>query len=299
MSTTELSNLEGAVTTTAPSGALIAFQSRPKRKYTVDGEEVPSVSEILNILDKPGLPWWGMQVGVEGANELVKRGKLAYAQSTNGELIPVVVKDDVWAPATTQDIIDLLTAEKITVNHVKDKAAKRGGNVHDALEMYGMTKMLPVVENFPEEERGYVQSLRSFLDLVQGNMHTKGLEVMVASKEHRFAGRYDLDVVFDVSFPVVRKVFPKKNPVFVDVEPGPWLIDLKTSKGVYETHLFQLEAYEIARVECGHEPTVGRAVLHVQADGRYEFVPSPLGPDGFLKLRAAYDAIQEAKAALK
>jgi hypothetical protein len=38
--------------------------------------EVPSVTTVLGILDKPGLPWWGMKIGVEGVLELVRRGRL-------------------------------------------------------------------------------------------------------------------------------------------------------------------------------------------------------------------------------
>lgn len=312
MSTTELQQLEGAVITTAPSGTLeIQFQSKPRRQYMLrdlsvpigEGDvptwiEVPSVSEILNILDKPGLPWWGMKVGVDGLNELVKRGKVAFAQGPDG-LFPVVDKGGAWDAATNQEIVDLLTLEKLTTNHVKDKAASRGGNVHDALELWGQTKMLPVSESYPEEERGYVEALRAFLLLTQGNIETRGLEVMVGSLEHRFAGRYDLDVFFEKPFEVARRVFPKKKPAFMTVQAGPWCIDLKTSKSVYNTHLLQLEAYEIARRESGHEPNVGLAVLHVMPDGRYEFVPSTLGPEAFLKLRTAYDAVQDAEQALK
>ena len=56
------------------------------------------------------------------------------------------------------------------------------------------------------------------------------------------------------------------------VPAGSYLLDLKTSKRVYETHFLQLEAYEQASVECGYGPTDHRGVIHVTEDGRYEFV---------------------------
>lgn len=299
MSTTELQELEGAVTTTAPSGLEIVFRSKPKRCYVIDGTEVPSVSAVLDILDKPALKWWGMTVGVDGVNELVRLGLVKFATNDIGQLAPVVERDGVWAWAVRQEIVDLLTANKLTVNHVRDKASRRGGNVHDALELWGMTKMLPVVENYPEEERKYVEALRAFLELTQGNIEVEALEVMVGSKQYGYAGRFDLRATFAEPFEVACKVYPKKKPTFTTIEPGPWIIDLKTSKGVYLSHFQQLEAYNLAALECGYPETTGRAVLHVQEDGRYEFVPSKINAESFLALLKAKNELDRDEEAMK
>src|SRR5690242_3907680 len=95
---------EGTVEVT-PSGIPIYFASKPKRLYRIGPKaawmqehlgfllasaqelrsveaalgamhvvsisetgwkEVPSVTTVLGVLDKPALPWWGMKCGVEG-----------------------------------------------------------------------------------------------------------------------------------------------------------------------------------------------------------------------------------------
>ena len=45
-----------------------------KHAYQIDGKPVPSVTQILGVLDKPGLPWWGMKVGVAGVCALIDNG---------------------------------------------------------------------------------------------------------------------------------------------------------------------------------------------------------------------------------
>lgn len=79
-----------------PSGIAVRYSPSPKRKYEVvmtceescqacdtpeectalQWREVPSVTTVLGVLDKPGLPFWGNKIGVEGVAELVRRGEL-------------------------------------------------------------------------------------------------------------------------------------------------------------------------------------------------------------------------------
>ena len=66
----------GVAETVTPSGISIYFQAGPKRLYKLNGKEVPSMSDVLSILDKPGLPFWGQRVGVKAILELVDRGLL-------------------------------------------------------------------------------------------------------------------------------------------------------------------------------------------------------------------------------
>jgi hypothetical protein len=61
---------------TVPAGYTIDFYTAPKRAYHIDGVEVPSVTTVLGVLDKSGLPWWAQGVAVEGILELVSRGLL-------------------------------------------------------------------------------------------------------------------------------------------------------------------------------------------------------------------------------
>ena len=103
---------EGTVEVT-PSGIPVYYQSKPKRLYRIgpivpdisDDEfaqeeaqylysdeslltearaentswrEIPSVTTVLGVLDKPALPYWGNKIGADGVLELVRRGKLVW-----------------------------------------------------------------------------------------------------------------------------------------------------------------------------------------------------------------------------
>ncbi len=275
-----------------PNGMGIIFQWEPKRSYRVrsgpvakdqehlapllqDGwSEVPSVTEVLDVLDKKGLPWWGMKVGVEGAIKLHNTGKLRPAVMPDAAYPLLAIQGDMeqLVVATTENVIDLLTANKLTVNHVRDQAGERGRAVHDALELWAKNGTMPDPAMFPPEEAGYVIGLVQFLNDTKAIPHA--CEVMVGSIKHGYAGRYDVRLEIPEECQVVFHRTPVRGPQYAILSPGHLLADLKTSKGVYPSHSRQLEAYEEASVECGYDPTDARGILHVGADGTYEFVRS-------------------------
>ena len=184
-------------------------------------------------------------------------------------------------PATKQEIVALLVEEKLSTNHVRDKAGARGLAVHDAFETWCATGNKPDPSIFPDEERGYVEGLNAFLDDV--NPEPYAAEVMVGSVEHGFAGRYDARLCIEKECQVVYHRTPVRGPKYATLKQGVLLCDLKTSKGTYmESHGRQLEAYELASVECGYDPTTARGILHVNADGGYELVRSICTGQDFL-----------------
>ena len=241
-----------------PSGIEIYYQAGPKRLYRIRNAgitpkwiEPPSVSKVLDILEKGGLPWWGMKVGVQGVITL---------HNEHGR--DLVVGD------TVDGIVDLLKKYKLTVNDVRDSAGDRGQNVHDALELWAKNGVPPQPAVYALEEQGYVSALADFL--VDSGAEPVRSEVMVASMKHKYAGRYDLDTQIPNGAEVVVKTFPKMKDIRMRIPGGLYLLDLKTSKDVYDTHFIQLEGYEAGRIECGYEPTLYRGVIHVTEDGRYE-----------------------------
>jgi hypothetical protein len=293
-----------------PSGIPVYYQSKPKRCYLIgpnplntgrliaiglsgpdllgyltdDWREVPSVTTVLGVLDKPALPWWGMTIGVQGVFELIQRGVLLINCEAN-DFDPVVI---------TPEIVDMLTEHKLTVNHVRDKAGNRGQAVHDAFEAWARTGLKPDPSIFPDEERGYVEGLLAFLADVP-TIEPLAAEVLVASVEHGFAGRYDIRFRTSEPHDVVVHRTPKKGPQYRRLAPGIYLGDLKTSKGIYASHSRQLEAYEQASIESGYEPTVARGILHVGADGTYEFVRSWATFEDFRVVLDVWQSDQEMK----
>lgn len=80
-----------------PSGICVYFQAGPKRLYRLreksvakagfpdhvnpaysDWKDVPSVSEILDVLEKGGLTVWAERIGVNAILELVRLGELQW-----------------------------------------------------------------------------------------------------------------------------------------------------------------------------------------------------------------------------
>lgn len=299
-------------TTVVPAGYSIAYwdgqDEGTRRHYEIDGEEAASVTTILGCLDKPALPWWGMKVGAEGVLELIKSGLLVPATHPieNHPTLAWMPGDGLSYVADVDAIVKLLTQEKLTTNHVRDKAAVRGVNAHDALERWCAIGEPPDPNDYPLEERGYVQGLLNFINDTQGNFQPDEQEIVVGSKEHLFAGRYDLrahttgEIRLVTSAYTTKGEIRKRGPKYTTVPAGiKILCDAKTSKGIYGSHLLQLEGYEGASVECGYEPTDARAVIHLTRDGLYEFKRARASYEDFLAILATYHALARVEEALK
>jgi hypothetical protein len=221
----------------------------PTRWYVVNGETVASVTQILDVLHKPALVWWGMQIGVKGLRAL------------RDDYENLLEHDE-------ETLVELLTENKLTVNHIRDAAATRGQSVHAALEAFARERTIPSLIAFPEEDRGYVQALAQWLYDVKPEF--LATEVMVGSAEHGYAGRYDLRVR-------------------LDGREG--IVDAKTSKKVWhQSQMPQLAAYDEAAVECGAEPTDFQAVLRLDKDGSYELEESCATIEDFIAVKAAFDS---------
>src|SRR4051812_35750669 len=112
--------------------------------------------------------------------------------------------------ATRESVMELLVEEKLTVNHQTDKAAHRGVNVHSALETWCSSGHIPETDLYEDHERGYVEGLSRFIAAINHVAEVDGMEVMVGSLEHLYAGRFDL--VLNISQPVevVTKCYPKR-----------------------------------------------------------------------------------------
>jgi hypothetical protein len=311
--------------TQTPSGIEVAYQEKPKRGYRVRAplavtsaidskdqdeygpwQDVVSVTTALNVIHKPALTWWGMQIGIDGVVALVDRGLMQVCQTQEGGLALATLRLNdqgkrAWLAASGDRKFteDLLTQEKLTTNHVRDKAGDRGNSVHAALENWLADRTIPVPELYPEHEQGYIRGLLKFLTDI-GEVKTADAEITVASVRDGFAGRYDMSAVLKKCNLVQSPYWetPTGQPreeVRYDLPAGRYLFDLKTSKGVYETHLLQLEAYEAASVECGYPATKARICVRVSPDGTYSAVKSNATYDQFLAVLGCYKAMEQLK----
>ncbi len=287
-----------------PNGTAIKFETKPYRRYFVRkgpctpleladdkgwGKKVSSVTEILGILDKPGLPWWGMTMGIEGVLELVKDGVISITQHNEDDVRVYYDKekiealeaarkkagkgkqdkpffDDPELITDTQKVTRLHTLAEITVNHKRDNAAERGTKAHTAFEHWAKTGVWMALDAFPEEQQPFVVGLHKFF--AETKLEGVQAENMVGSLTHRFAGRYDL-----------RAMMTNKRFKLDRVKS---VTDLKTSKRVYVSHFLQAEGYEGAGIECGWKPSDKRFIVHCTIDGDYEIIPSDAEYEDFL-----------------
>lgn len=153
--------------------------------------------------------------------------------------------------------------------------ADLGTAVHNALEaLCGGT--VPALSDFPVGVRPYVQGVCAWF--ADNDPEVVETELLVASREHAYAGRFDL--------------LYRQNGQLV-------LADLKTSKEVRAQYLIQLAAYALAMGECGYGHPDRMEVIHAKPDGSYSVVESTALASDFLDILAAYRAFNANKDALK
>jgi len=278
---------------TAPNGWTITYEPKPKRRYLVNGRPVAaSITEILKVLDKPALSWWGQCIGISGLMQLRSMG-----YDIDG-LIAGKPADLEWYDYAKLFASGPLNDAKLTTNQVRDKAGTRGKSVHDALQRYATDGLFPDPYEYPESEQGYVIALIAFLYDVP-SLQPESAELMVASEEYDFAGRYDLRGRTTKPHKVVTKVYPTAPAKTTVIPPGRFLWDLKTSVDVFPEHSLQLGGYEGCSIECGHDPTDAQIVIQLGNDGRYQARRSRATFEDFLAIREAWLAYGRVDEALK
>lgn len=197
------------------------------------GQRVPGVTTIIGDgVPKPALIGWAGNATAEYA---------------------VDHWDDLGALAPAKRLNELKGARYIE----KDKAARRGTEVHWAAEELLAGKSVKV----PEEIAGHVESYARFLDEFQ--VEPLWVEFSCISYRWGYAGTADL---------CARLVLPDKGPTTL-------LLDLKTTRsGVFGETALQLAAYRYAEVwvygdEEDHALDVDYcAAIHCRPDG-YDLVP--------------------------
>jgi hypothetical protein len=231
--------------------------SEKGHSYTLDGVTVPSVTTVtkLGAVDPFSIgAAWGFKLGAVGAVE--------------------TAAEDLSALSSYERLRDVLKERGATPWSQRDKAAERGTNVHSALEAIAQdgAKIDPL--DYPENERGYVRGVLRWIseakDLYGSEPEFEAVEVIVGSRTHGFAGRYDLRARIGGELAIV---------------------DLKTSKGLYPAeHFPQVAAYELASVEIGYPPTDAQFVLRVSAAGNYWLHRSTATGADFLAYLEAWKA---------
>jgi hypothetical protein len=183
--------------------------------------------------------------------------------------------------ATAQDdpenIVTAIRENKLSVYHIRDEKGEEGTAVHRAADRYAKTGEIPRLKDYSSEVQPKIKALANFLLDVRPKILKS--EERVASLEYKYAGTFDW---------------------LIDIEGQRGIVDLKTGKRPYpDSQWPQLAAYEQAHVECGADPTNFQAILHLGADGQYEFQESTDTFDDFLVLLRHYESMKARERKLK
>ncbi len=223
-------------------------------RYKLDGQWVPGVTTIIGVLDKPGLKKWAASSVAEYVADNRRTVEGLY-DAGRGPMV-AALKEIPWQR--------------------RDDAADRGTTFHDLAERIANGDEVDV----PEPLVPLVENALAFME--DYDIHPILAESCVGSREHRYAGKFDL---------------------IADSRKGRAIFDWKSGKRIYPAAAFQLAAYANAEFhgENGDEqpvPEVEAAFgVHIRADG-YDVVPLTFGPhvfNEFITIRHAFDINKRAE----
>lgn len=220
--------------------------------YMLDGERVPGVTTILSGgIPKPWLaPWTARLISEYVMDRLTPKGEHVFADDLLSDLRSMNSRSKY--PKKLGDEFSRMTFAEVlkSVQYgERDAAANRGTQVHDLAERLARGEEIEV----PEELAGHVDSYLRFLE--EWKPTNALLERVVVNRKWRYMGKFDM--VAD---------FPGH---------GRGLVDIKTSKSIYDEVALQLCAYAEAETMLSEDglseepmPSVDWCgAIHVRADG--------------------------------
>lgn len=226
-------------------------------RYKLDGNWVPGVTTILGVLSKPALPKWAASSVAEYVADNREAIEHLYAAG-RGPMV-ASLKETPWQR--------------------RDDAADRGTKFHDFAERILLGEEVDV----PDAQVPLVESALTFMDAY--NVRPLAIEQAVGSREHRYAGKFDL---------------------IADSNLGRAIFDWKSGKRIYASTAFQCAAYAFAEFMCdgngGPESALPQFIetaygVHIRDDG-YDVYPLAFGDsiyDEFLTIRRTFDINKRAE----
>ena len=201
------------------------------RFYLIDGESLPSVTTILNVIGKPGLLNWAAST----ERQLVI--------DTAADLYLDVGKTPLMSrPAYVSTLTTRLGTTRAHKREL-EKAGSIGTQAHKRIEWHLRQALGQVTGPMPPITDEALWAFMAFEDWAKSvDLKPRLIEQVVYSKTYGYAGTMDL---------------------LADVEGVPRLVDFKTGKAIYGEALLQSAAYQTALVEMGHPAPQGGLVVRI------------------------------------
>jgi hypothetical protein len=255
-------------TGTMPPGLVMSQDHR----YWFNGEGPrPSVTTVLEVLSKPALVYWK---GQEVARAIYRDSKAFFGQAWDvGE--DQAIK---WAMGKADE--------------QRDRAAKLGSSIHLLADMVSRPSE-KAVEGFQvsDEEKPYLEAWRRFTAFLEAQ------GASIVSSEHAvwgegYAGTYDLILQMECTDGTCMQ-FPSHQHL--------WMVDIKTSKGIYPEYALQLAAYSgAAGIILPNDPKLypmpeitRHAILHLRPDAYpqdgYKLIEYPVTEREYFSFISALD----------
>ena len=211
-------------------------------------ERFTGITTQLGVIDKPGLKFWAAN---EERKWCVDAAYALYAISHN---LTLMSRQDY-----AQTMRDRL-GRGFAFNRTLKRSQDTGLTAHAACEHWARVKLGTADGSGPTltDEAAQV-AFMSFQDWAKSaDLRPHAAEMRLCSLRNKFAGTADL---------------------IATVNGHPTLIDFKTSKAIYTTHLLQCCAYHVAYEEMGHGKLDGALVVRLpkdlDGDCECEVVPVP------------------------
>lgn len=164
---------------------------------------------------------------------------------------------------TSQEgIQSALEDAELTFEHIRDRAAKRGSNVHEiALQALALGRSVPDLDSLTEEERGYAQAVMSFW--LEEEPEVEQVEQIVYSERLGVAGRLDLRCS-------------------IASRDGIGVLDAKTGRYISAAAHTQVGGgYPLLAEESGFGSSEWALILKLSEDGTYELIEAQAEPEDF------------------
>lgn len=197
--------------------------SESGRAYVYGEDEYVRVTDVIHKVLPPYLAPWAEDVGHKAAIAIYER---------DGEL-----------PTSVAELKQLVREAGLTCEDEKQSGADRGSSLHLAIEAMIRTGDVISVNDFEDPEHAkYAQSFAQFMLDYQPVFEEA--EIRVVHPELGYAGTFDA---------IGRVTAKPKGARGVDLTGKRIVFDFKTNKkkSVYEQHLYQLAAYELALTHWG------------------------------------------------
>jgi hypothetical protein len=171
--------------------------------------------------------------------------------------------------ASQESIWRELESHQLTFEHVRDKAASEGTNVHErALQALALGRPVPDLDSLSDRERGLAKAVVAFW--LDHDPKAELVEQIVYSERLGVAGR--LDFLGTLS-----------------TREGRGVIDLKTGRWISAAAHAQVGGgYPLLAEESGYGEVNWALILQVREDGTYELIPAQGTSEGFQSAVATY-----------